>query len=82
MFSLIWMLLIGLGAGCAAAWMMGSSKAGWLPLLVVGVLGSFVGGFLFRLIGFKVVGFPAELLTATVGAMVCIYAIRKWAPRL
>ncbi|TWT46696.1 GlsB/YeaQ/YmgE family stress response membrane protein [Botrimarina hoheduenensis] len=82
MLSLLWMLLIGLGAGSLAAWFMNAPRPGWLPTLVVGVLGSFVGGFLFRMVGFGVKGFPADLLTATVGAVVCIYAIRKWGSRL
>lgn len=82
MLSLIWMLVIGLVAGSLAAWFMGSSSPGWLATIVVGVLGSFVGGFLFRLVGFKVTGFPADLVTATVGAVLCIYAIRSWGNKL
>ncbi len=79
---LLWMLLIGLVAGSLAAWLMGSSRPGWIPTIVVGVLGSFVGGFLFDLVGFKVTGFPANLVTATVGAIVCIWLIRVWGKKL
>ena len=44
--------------------------------LVVGVIGSFIGGFLFRLIGFAAVGLIGHLITATVGAMVLLYVVR------
>lgn len=79
---MLWMLLIGLIAGSLAAWLMGSTRPGWIPTIAVGVLGSFVGGFLFRLVGFGVEGFPADLVTATVGAVVCIWLIRVWGKRL
>lgn len=78
MFGLIWLLMIGLAAGCAATWMMESGRTGWLPVLAVGVLGSFVGGVLFRMVGFRPESLLGELIAATVGAMACIYAIRRW----
>ncbi|MEO1496317.1 MAG: GlsB/YeaQ/YmgE family stress response membrane protein [Planctomycetota bacterium] len=82
MLSLLGMLLIGLVAGSVAAWLMGSTRPGWIPTMVVGVLGSFVGGFLFRLVGFTEVVFPASLVPATVGAAVCIWLIRVWGKKL
>jgi len=44
--------------------------------LVIGVVGAFVGGFLFRLIGFAAVGLIGKLITATVGAVVLLYVVR------
>lgn len=82
MSSLIGMLFIGLVAGAAAAFVMGSSRPGWIPTIAVGVLGSFVGGFLFNLLGFQIAGFPASLVSAVIGAVICIYAIRIWGPKL
>ncbi|TWU00082.1 Transglycosylase associated protein [Botrimarina colliarenosi] len=81
MFSLIWFLLIGLLAGWLATKFMEAGQAGVLGMMVVGVLGSFVGGLLFRLLGFEKVGFPATLVTATVGAVICIAAIRYFGPK-
>lgn len=80
-FSLIGMLILGLAAGWLANKIMGGGKPGLVGLLVVGVLGSFVGGFVFQLIGFKTVGFPANLITSVVGAVLCILAIRHWGKR-
>ena len=44
--------------------------------LVIGVIGAFVGGLLFRLIGFAAVGLIGKLITATVGAMVLLYVVQ------
>lgn len=81
MFSLIWNLLIGLAAGWIASRIMQAGNAGWLSMMVVGVIGSFVGPALLRLIGFSSVGFPATLISATVGAIVCIAALRYFGPK-
>lgn len=81
MFSLIWMLLIGLAAGWIATQVMGAGKPGVLGMMLVGVIGSFIGPFLIRLVGFKTVGFPGSLIAAVVGAIVCIAAIRYFGPK-
>lgn len=81
MLNLIGMLLIGLFAGWIASRLMGSSNPGVIGLIVVGVLGSFVGGFLFQIVGFTQMRFPASLIPAVVGAAICIAAIRKWGKR-
>lgn len=81
MFSLIWFLIIGLLAGYLATWFMEAGRAGVLGMMVVGVLGSFIGGFVIRLFGFQAVGFPATLVSATVGAVICIAAIRYFGPK-
>ncbi len=81
MLPLIGRLILGLVAGWIASRVMGAGKPGLLGLLIVGVLGSFVGGFVFQLIGFRAVGFPANLITSVVGAVICIMAIRYWGRR-
>lgn len=81
MFSLIWFLLIGLVAGYLATWFMEAGRSGVLGMMVVGVLGSFIGGFVFSVMGFKAVSFPATLVSATVGAALCIAAIRYFGPK-
>ncbi|MEO0530472.1 MAG: GlsB/YeaQ/YmgE family stress response membrane protein [Planctomycetota bacterium] len=81
LFSLIWMLLIGLAAGWIATWLMNAGKPGLLGMMLVGVIGSFIGPFVIRLIGFKTVGFPASLVAAVLGAVLCIAAIRYFGPK-
>jgi len=77
MISLIYFLLIGLAAGWLASQVMGGN-AGLLKLMIVGVIGSFVGGFLIRLLGFSKKGPVAEVLTAALGAIVLVYLIRRF----
>ncbi|MEM9186257.1 MAG: GlsB/YeaQ/YmgE family stress response membrane protein [Planctomycetota bacterium] len=74
MRGLIYFLLIGLSAGWIANQVMGGSS-GLLTMLVVGVVGSFVGGFLIRLLGFSKKGPIAELITAAIGAMAFVFLL-------
>lgn len=81
MLSLLWMLLIGLAAGWIASKVMKAERPGVIGMMIVGVLGSFIGGALFWLIGLKAIGVVGQLVTSTVGAIVCIGLIRKFGPR-
>ena len=40
------------------------------------MIGAYLGGFLFRLIGFAAVGLIAKLITAIVGAIVLLYVVQ------
>lgn len=81
MFGLIWKLLIGLAAGWIATLLMSANKPGLLGMMLVGVIGSIVGPVLLRVVGFSTVGFPASLIAAVIGAVVCIAAIRYFGPK-
>lgn len=73
---LIWLVLVGLAAGWLAGKVM-NSKAGLLANLVIGVLGAFLGGFLFRLLGISAGHhLLGSLITAFVGAVVLIALVR------
>lgn len=74
--DLIGFLLIGLIAGWIATTFMRGSGMGLLGNLVIGVIGAFVGGFLLRLIGFTAAGLIGQLITATLGAIVLLYAVQ------
>lgn len=74
--DLIGFLLIGLIAGWIATNFMRGGSMGLMGNLVIGVIGAFVGGFLFRLVGFAAVGLIGHLITATVGAMALLYVVR------
>lgn len=82
LFSLIWFLLIGLAAGWAGTRLMGAGNANVLTMMVVGVAGSFVGPFVLRILGFKTAAFPATLVAAVIGAVICIAAMRYLGPKL
>ncbi len=72
--SLLW----GLLAGYIATRIM-DEKSGTLKNMILGVLGSVVGSFLFGLIGFTATGWIGSLIVSTVGACICIWLGRKLA---
>ncbi len=74
--NLIWWLLIGLAAGWLASLMMKTRKRSLGSNLLLGVIGSVVGGFLLGLLGLftngSVIG---SLVSATIGAVVVIWLV-------
>jgi uncharacterized membrane protein YeaQ/YmgE (transglycosylase-associated protein family) len=74
-WSLIVFLVVGLVAGWLAGNIMKGRGFGLLGNLVVGVIGSFVGGFLFRLIGLGPTHIVGSLIAAVVGAIVLLYVV-------
>jgi uncharacterized membrane protein YeaQ/YmgE (transglycosylase-associated protein family) len=73
--SLIGFLIIGLVAGWLAGTIMKGRGAGLLVNLVVGVIGAYIGGFLFTLIGLSAHGLIGSLITATIGAIALLFLI-------
>jgi uncharacterized membrane protein YeaQ/YmgE (transglycosylase-associated protein family) len=73
---LIGFLIIGLVAGWLAGKIMHGNGAGLIINLVVGVIGAYLGGFLFGLLGLHAHGLIGSLVTATLGAIVLLYLVR------
>ncbi len=74
---IIW-LVIGLVAGWLASLIVGGGR-GLLYYLVIGLLGAFVGGFLFNFFHIYIgIGNPIvhEIVTATIGAVVLVLVAR------
>ena len=80
--SLLLFLLIGLAAGWLAGRIMKGGGYGLIGDLVVGVIGAFLGGWLFSLLGISTGGggsaaaIIGALVTALVGAIVLIFLLR------
>lgn len=74
--DLVWFLLIGLAAGFLASQFVKGSGMGLLGNLVLGVIGAFVGAFLFGAVGLAAYGLLGRLIMATVGAAVLLALIR------
>lgn len=68
-------LIIGLIAGWLAGLIMKGRGSGILVNLIVGVIGAFLGGFLFSLVGLSAHGFIGSLIMATVGAIVLLVIV-------
>lgn len=74
--ELIWGLLLGAVAGLIASWLM-SEKSGFIKNILLGVGGGFVGGLVFKLIGFKATNLIGSIIVSVVGACICIWVGRK-----
>jgi len=74
--SIVWFLLIGIGAGWLAGKLTRGSGFGLAGDLVVGVIGAFIGGAIFRTFGLAAFGLIGSLVMATVGAVVLVVLVR------
>lgn len=68
--NLLYFLIVGAIAGFLAGKFSKGSGFGLIGNLIVGIVGAFVGGFLAGIIGLSAHGLVAEILIATVGAIV------------
>lgn len=75
--NLLWYLIIGAVAGWLAGQITRGKGFGLLMNLIVGIVGAVLGGFLFGLLDIAAVGKIGELFTATVGAVVLLFVLRK-----
>lgn len=81
--GLIWFLIMGLIAGFIARWIMpGADPMGWVQTMVLGVVGSLVGGTLAALIfGGTLALSAAGLIGSIIGALIVLWAWRQWGGR-
>ena len=81
MDGIVYLLLIGLCAGWLAGQITKGGSFGLLNNLIVGVIGAILGGWLFWLLGLKAYGLVGQLVTATVGALVLLFLLKKLAKK-
>lgn len=75
--SLLWFLVVGLVAGWLAGILVKGGGFGLVGDLIVGVIGAFLGGFLFNTFGVSMGGgLVGSLIVATVGAVVLLFIVR------
>jgi uncharacterized membrane protein YeaQ/YmgE (transglycosylase-associated protein family) len=80
--GIIGWIIIGLIAGAIARWIMpGPDPMGWLGTIVLGIVGSLVGGTLLNLLsGGGLDLSPAGILGSILGALIVLYAWRRMRP--
>ena len=81
LFFIIWLLIVGLIVGLIARLLMpGRDPIGILGTIVLGIVGSFVGGFLWTLIEFHTANIhsfhPVGLIGSIIGAWVLLLILR------
>jgi uncharacterized membrane protein YeaQ/YmgE (transglycosylase-associated protein family) len=73
---LLWTIVIGILAGFLAAKIVKGHGMGTLMDLLVGIVGSVLGGWIFTLLGLAAYGLIGQLVMATVGAVVLLVIVR------
>jgi len=73
---LVWFIVIGIVAGWLAGQIMKGRGFGLFGDMVIGVVGAFIGGHLFGVLGISATGTVGLLITATVGALVLLFLLR------
>jgi uncharacterized membrane protein YeaQ/YmgE (transglycosylase-associated protein family) len=76
--SLLTWLIVGLIAGVLASLVMGGSGYGLIGDIIIGIVGAFVGGWLFAQLGVNspLAGLPGTILVAFIGAVVLLFVLR------
>lgn len=74
--NLLIFLCVGLVAGWLAGKIMRGGGFGLLGDMIIGVIGAFVGGWLFGRLGIATWGLAGTFITALVGALVLLFLIR------
>ncbi len=73
----LWFLIVGLIAGWLAGKIMKGKGFGVVGDIVVGIIGAFIGGFLFRTLGISSGGgIIGSLIVAIIGAVILLYLLR------
>jgi len=73
---LLLFLVIGILAGFLAGKIMKGSGFGLIGDLIIGVIGSFIGVWVFGLLGISSGGIIGLLVAAIVGALILLFVIR------
>lgn len=75
--SLLASIIIGMLAGYIACKLTGNESKGLLVNLFLGVIGGFVGGWLFDLLGIVTYSWVGTVISSVVGASICIWVFSK-----
>jgi len=76
--DLLTWLIVGLIAGVLASLVMGGTGYGLIGDIIIGIVGAFVGGWLFRQLGVTspFSGLAGTIFVAFIGAVVLLFVLR------
>ncbi len=74
--GLLWTLVIGAIAGWLAGTLVKGRGFGIIVDIIVGIVGAFIGGWVFGLLGLTAWGLLGQLCMATVGAVILLVIIK------
>jgi uncharacterized membrane protein YeaQ/YmgE (transglycosylase-associated protein family) len=72
LMSIIVWLFVGLIAGFLGSKIVNKTGEGTIRDIILGLIGAFVGGFLFSLIGYHAGGLGMTIVVATIGAIIVL----------
>jgi len=79
MFSLLWTALIGMIVGAVAKLLMpGKDPGGWIITMLLGLAGSFLAGYLGRMVGWYREGQSAGFIMSVLGAILLLFLYRMF----
>lgn len=73
--GIIWSIIIGVLAGAIAGWLMKGGGFGFLINLLVGLVGSVLGGWIYGMLGISSGGILGSLVMSIIGAVVLIWVV-------
>lgn len=73
---LIWFLVIGIIAGWLASWLVKGQGLGLFGDMVLGIIGTYLGDFLFRKFSLSAHGMLGQIIMATAGAIALLVVVR------
>jgi uncharacterized membrane protein YeaQ/YmgE (transglycosylase-associated protein family) len=76
--TLLTWLIVGLVAGLLASFVMGGVGYGLIGDIIIGIVGAFIGGWLFSALGVAspLGGLAGTILVAFIGAVVLLFILR------
>ena len=76
--DLLTWIIVGLVAGVLASLVMGGTGYGLIGDIIIGIVGAFVGGWLFSRLGVSspMSGLPGTIFVAFIGAVVLLFVLR------
>ena len=74
--GLLWTLIIGAIAGWLAGTLVKGRGFGLIVDIIVGIVGAFIGGWVFGLLGLTAWGLLGQFCMATVGAVILLVIIK------
>ncbi len=76
--SILTWIIVGLIAGVLASLVMGGTGYGLIGDIIIGIVGAFVGGWIFARLGVSSPwgGLPGTIFVAFIGAVVLLFILR------
>ena len=82
MLNIIWYLIIGFISGWIAKWIMRVPDVKWWEILILGIVGSIIGGLIARIFSKPSDGspfHPAGLILSIIGAIIVLFILQRFA---